>query len=416
MALKDSRLETGKQGDKQVNGLSTVTQSHSQSSTIFYITSRSASRRILYTLLFTFSFLISTTIVFAHTPTSIIDDDDSSSFGSDGPIIIHEENGMMCYSIVPEDNGFTTVRKPVTKDETFTCNIGASGRTFSFKLKKSIVNEPDYYPLPPKMLVISDIEGNFEGFESILTGAGVVDSQLNWSFGSGHLVLPGDFFDRGLNVTECLWLIYKLETEAEQAGGKVHFILGNHEVMNMRGDFRYVRKKYLANADSLGLDYKNLYSSESELGRWLRSKNCIERIGHYIFLHGGISPQLQASNLNAGEINSHLRLIMDKPFDSTSTYADSLILRKNGPLWYRGMAMNELTSDSLKVILQHFDAEKVVIGHTVFDEITNLYDGSVIAIDLDHAENHRKGFMKALWIDKSGFSVINNIGSLTPLK
>lgn len=399
-----------------MNGLVTVKRSLSNLPAIFFVGSKSPSLIFIYFAVFTSSLLICTSIVFAHTPISVMSDDDSSSFGADGPIIIHNENGMLCYSIVPETNGFKTILRSVTKDETFTCNIGASGRTFSFKLKKSIVNEPDNYPLPPKMLIISDIEGNFEGFESILTGAGVVDSQLNWTFGNGHLILPGDFFDRGLNVTECLWLIYKLETEAAQAGGKVHFILGNHEVMNMRGDFRYVRKKYLANADSLGLDYKNLYSSESELGRWLRSKNCIERIGNYIFVHGGISPQLQATNMNVGEINGHLRLIMDKPFDSTSTYADSLILRKNGPLWYRGIAMSELTSDSLNGILQHFDAEKVIIGHTVFDEITNLYDGRVIAIDLDHAENHRKGFMKTLWFDMSGFSVINNKGSLTPLK
>ena len=398
-----------------MNGLVTVKRSLSNLPAIFFVGSKSPSLIFIYFAVFTSSLLICTSIVFAHTPISVMSDDDSSSFGADGPIIIHNENGMLCYSIVPETNGFKTILRSVTKDETFTCNIGASGRTFSFKLKRRIVNEPDNYPLPPKMLIISDIEGNFEGFESILTGARVVDSQLNWTFGNGHLILPGDFFDRGLNVTECLWLIYKLETEAAQAGGKVHFILGNHEVMNMRGDFRYVRKKYLANADSLSLDYKNWYSAQSELGRWLRSKNCMERIGNYIFVHGGISPQLQATNMNVGEINGHLRLIMDKPFDSTSTYADSLILRKNGPLWYRGIAMSELTSDSLNGILQHFDAEKVIIGHTVFDEITNLYDGRVIAIDLDHAENHRKGFMKTLWFDMSGFSVINNKGSLTPL-
>lgn len=399
-----------------MNEVSTVTRSLSNSSKIFCITSKTASCIILYTLLYAFSFLICTSIIFAHTPTSLTEDDDSSSFGADGPIIIHEENGMKSYSIIPDMNSFTTVRKSVTKDDTFACNIGASGRTFSFKLKKSIVNEPDNYPLPPKMLVISDIEGNFEGFESILTGAGVIDSQFNWTFGNGHLILPGDFLDRGLNVSECLWLIYKLETEAEQAGGKVHFILGNHEVMNMREDLRYVRKKYLANADSLGLDYKKWYSAESELGRWLRSKNCIERIGSYIFVHGGISPQLQAANMNIGEINSHLRIVIDKPFDSTSTYVDSLILKSKGPLWYRGMALGELSADSVTGILQQLDADKVIIGHTVFDEITSLYNGSVIAIDLDHVENHKLGFMKALWYESSGFSVIDNRGNLSQLK
>jgi hypothetical protein len=64
----------------------------------------------------------------------------------------------------------------------------------------------------------------------------------------GSLILTGDFFDRGLRVTECLWLMYKLEGEALAAGGRVHFLLGNHEVMNLSGDHTYVRSKYVEGA------------------------------------------------------------------------------------------------------------------------------------------------------------------------
>ena len=31
-----------------------------------------------------------------------------------------------------------------------------------------------------------------------------------------------------------------------------------------------------------------------------------------------------------------------------------------------------------------FDGERVLIGHSIFDEISLLYNGKVIAIDLDH--------------------------------
>ena len=34
----------------------------------------------------------------------------------------------------------------------------------------------------------------------------------------------------------------RLEGEAEQAGGAVHVLLGNHEVMNLVGDLRYVSR------------------------------------------------------------------------------------------------------------------------------------------------------------------------------
>lgn len=103
---------------------------------------------------------------------------------------------------------------------------------------------PDVYDFATKNAGLSDIEGNFGAFKALLCAGGVIDKQFNWTYGDGHLVLTGDFFDRGLNVTECLWLVYKLEREAETFGGKVHFILGDHEVMNMNGDHRYVRNKY----------------------------------------------------------------------------------------------------------------------------------------------------------------------------
>lgn len=62
-----------------------------------------------------------------------------------------------------------------------------------------------------------------------------------------------------------------------KSGGHVHFILGNHEIMNMNGNIKYVRKKYIDNAAMLGEDYKNFYKPSTELGRWLESKNITEK-------------------------------------------------------------------------------------------------------------------------------------------
>ncbi len=49
-------------------------------------------------------------------------------------------------------------------------------------------------------------------------------------------------FDRGEQVTECLWRIYSLEKKAKSAGGYVHFIL-EITVMNLQGDHLYVQAK-----------------------------------------------------------------------------------------------------------------------------------------------------------------------------
>ncbi|MFZ4592159.1 MAG: metallophosphoesterase, partial [Ignavibacteria bacterium] len=249
--------------------------------------------------------------VFSSYDNSILQDDKDSLFSCDGPIIVYENDRINSYGVRPNDNGFSVYKKSISRSTDLTCYVDETLQSFSFKLKDTIKTETSVYPAPDKMFIISDIEGNFKGFQSILAGAGVIDADFKWTFSSGHLVFVGDMFDRSPNVTECLWLLYKLESEAEMQGGKIHFILGNHEVMNMNKDYRYVRQKYFINADSLKLDYSKWYAANTELGRWLRSKNCIEKIGDIVFVHGGISKDFPYAENSLDEINDSFRNRLD---------------------------------------------------------------------------------------------------------
>lgn len=182
---------------------------------------------------------------------------DRSTFAADGPWLFYQGQKMVRKQIAPQGEtlAIQTDTLPVAEAHLLTCHVTETGTSFSFSLHSLPATQPVYYPAPAKMLVVSDIEGNFKGLQQLLVGTGVMDAQIRWQFGTGHLVFVGDIFDRGLQVTECLWLLYKLEHEAEQAGGKVHFLLGNHEVMNLTGNYKYVRRKYRHNADSLRVAY-----------------------------------------------------------------------------------------------------------------------------------------------------------------
>ena len=74
----------------------------------------------------------------------------------------------------------------------------------------------------------------------LLQIAKLVDDESNWIGGTCHLVQLGDILDRGDSERSCIDLLFKLRKQAEEAGGKVHVLLGNHEVMNVDLDFRYV--------------------------------------------------------------------------------------------------------------------------------------------------------------------------------
>lgn len=339
-------------------------------------------------------------------------EDDSSTASEDGPYVFYKEDNIIIKSVVLKDSEYVLSEFVVSdKNEIkLSCNIDGED-SFSFELNDNLDLQPTEYLSPEKILAVSDIEGNFQGFRAILTGSGVIDKEYNWTFGKGHLVLVGDFFDRGLNVTETLWLIYKLENESEKAGGKVHFILGNHEIMNLYGNTKYVRNKYKENSNILNEPYINLYSENTELGKWLRTKNVIEKIGNIVFLHGGISPDLVRSDLTLDEINETSRSNIGKRSDSIETDAGKLVSSsKVGPYWYRGLVKEEVTQEEVTLILKYSNSERIIVGHTLVDSISAFYQNRIIAIDLDHTEYFKSNKIHALMIEGGNYFVIDNEG------
>jgi hypothetical protein len=108
-------------------------------------------------------------------------------------------------------------------------------------------------------------------------------------------------------LPNCFGLFIVWKKKAKAAGGYVHFILGNHEIMNLRADLRYVQQKYKDNAILLNEKYESLYDVNTELGRWLRTKNIVEKIGGILYMHGGISGEVNRMNLSVSVIDQLAR-------------------------------------------------------------------------------------------------------------
>ena len=153
-------------------------------------------------------------------------------------------------------------------------------------------NLPTEYDNVDKFLAISDIHGQHDLFIKILVSHKVIDTSGQWIYGDGHLMIVGDIFDRGDKVTESLWFLFALEKQAKQYGGQVHILLGNHELMVLHGDIRYINPKYQYTAGKTDTDYEDLFSDETVLGQWLRSKNIAEKINDIVFVHGGFSKEV----------------------------------------------------------------------------------------------------------------------------
>ena len=189
----------------------------------------------------------------------------------DGPYIFQTNKGYEVIQVIKNQEGdIELVDKTIKNDEisshVFNSYDNNGSALFEFKVRQKLIDEKDEYPMPQRLTAISDIEGKYSAFANLLISTGVVNEKMEWIYGDGHLVLVGDFFDRGAKVTETLWLIYKLEQEALDNGGKLHFIIGNHEQMNLQGYTQDVSPKYLTVSKMMGIEHISLYSKKNRFG------------------------------------------------------------------------------------------------------------------------------------------------------
>jgi hypothetical protein len=309
-----------------------------------------------------------------------------------------------------------------------------------------------------KIIAVGDLHGDYENFIEILKGVELVDDSLHWIGGETHFVQNGDILDRGPEAKKILDLIIILEKEAEEAGGMVHMLIGNHEEMNITGiaidNPRYVTieqfidflpqnyieekeedfKKEFDKNNNDSSNSGNIYETElrnfwagvlkndrrakaeyiryfnDNYGKWITQHNAVIKINETIFVHGGIS--LKYSTMTLKDINNQLR---DELEEFRLAIKRGRALRKRpkivydqkGPLWYRGLAWeDEVSADEVQTILDNLGASHMVIAHTprrgsqvVGEEFVSRFDESVWVIDTGISKLYG-GFLSALVIEE----------------
>lgn len=262
---------------------------------------------------------------------------------------------------------------------------------------------------------LSDLHGQYDLMLSLLTNNQIIDEKGDWAFGNGHFVITGDIFDRGDKVTEILWFIYKLEQQAEQAGGKLHLLLGNHEVMVLNGDLRYLHPKYVEAAKLFNQPFETLFGKDTVLGQWLRAKSVLVKINNMLFAHGGFHPSLAKEQHSLQEINqvfkdNLIQVDLKAPREGFGRY----LHKTNGPIWYRGYFKdNGATAEEIALLLNFYGVDHLVVGHTSQPKIETRFNGKVIAID----SSIKRGKYGELLIKKGKKFMRGTLeGELLPLK
>jgi len=311
---------------------------------------------------------------------------------ADGPYVLRDGAGWQAVSV--ETASGMPRKRAVALAEGASFTVGAVGKlpAFTVKLRGPAKPSPDEISFSAKapLFIVADTHGEYEILVTMLQKHGVVNAQLGWKFGRGHLVVLGDVFDRGPNQTEILWLLYQLEAEARRAGGGVNLVLGNHETMVMMNDLRYLNPKYVATAEVLGVaTYSELFGTTTVLGQWLRSLPAVLKVNDLLCLHAGISREIVDSGMSLSEINVGVRSLLEgaRPADNAQFARANLLMGTSGPLWYRGYFAEQAdfptaTMNDIDRVLGKFGVSRIVIGHTIVPTVTPLYEGKVLAVQV----------------------------------
>lgn len=219
-----------------------------------------------------------------------------------------------------------------------------------------------------RVVAVGDVHGEFDGFCSILRRTGLINDQNHWIGGQATLVQTGDLIDRGPKGREAMALLISMQREASKAGGSVVALLGNHEVMNIVGDLRYVTPEDYAEFADKGsekrrkeayqqytawiaahepllsaiknpglatseqewraqhpdgfVEYREAFSPSGQYGQWIRQHAAVTNIGGIIFVHGGIAPSLTSMSL------AHINDQVQKEIEDFDKTMQELVSRK----------------------------------------------------------------------------------------
>lgn len=240
------------------------------------------------------------------------------------------------------------------------------------------------YPYPPKLIVIGDIHGDIKRFKDILLDANIINANIEWIADPPNTIViqMGDQIDsinRDIGIkewevladTEMLYFTNLLDKLAQSKGGRLISIIGNHEFMNVIGNYSYVSQKSINNNH---IKRYEQFKPGGSLSSILSNRPIIVKIGNMLFSHAGItSNHLNILNKYSKDI-SYINRIWKK-FVQTNTVLNedrelfnTLLLDDQGILWTRNL--DEI--DNIKTILKTLNCNHMFVGHTVVEGIKNI--------------------------------------------
>ena len=289
---------------------------------------------------------------------------------------------------------------------------------FRYAERRGELGQHTRRPAAERIVAIGDLHGDLEHAREVLQLAGATDEEDRWIGGDLVVVQVGDVLDRGDGERPIIELLDRLADEASSAGGALVVLLGNHEIMNVVADYRYVTDGAFDSFDDLGAGTvapaalhdiplaergrAAAFLPGGPVARWLARHDVAVTVGDTLFVHAGLLPEHADHDL--GELNHDARewMLID------DLEIPALLDDEDGPVWTRAYATDEdVDCEVLQSALERFGVHRMVIGHTVQEDgVTSACDDRLFRVDVGLSAYYG-GPVQALEIEGATTSVLS---------
>ena len=239
---------------------------------------------------------------------------------------------------------------------------------------------PDILPPCDRIIVIGDLHGDWNVTKEIFLKAKLIDLNFRWIAEPKNTIVVqvGDIVDRGGRPDtigdECSELkimdfLDECHSKAKLYGGGVYCILGNHELMNVVGNFTYstpMSIKCFGGAEKRRDAFK---PTGSIARRFAFTRNVVLKVGSFLFVHAGIAPKHLTKNIK--EINQDMRDYLTSPGAQFTTEFQEYYMAYEGILWNREFSLGKPDCNKIQKVLNHFKVGSMIVGHTVQEQGIN---------------------------------------------
>jgi len=275
-------------------------------------------------------------------------------------------------------------------------------------------------PAKQRILVIGDLHADFNKTKDLFIHFNLIDVNENWiaSPKETTIVQLGDQLDGGgrgdgesYGELELIKFMDRIHDNASKHGGGVYSLIGNHEIMNLLGNFQYASKKDIQIQGGIALR-KKLFSPGGDLfNKMSCTRNVVLQVGDFIFVHAGILPD----HINPTEkttfikkINTLMRLYLQGKKDWDDPEIQKYFIDKEGVIWNRDYGSKEPSCDNINKVTKLLNVGHMIIGHTVQDNINSKCDNKLWRVDVGLSSAFDTGNMEILEILDNGLATSTN--------